>query len=115
MPQPVPGISNAVAVAAGNQGGFAVLADGSLMESGCDAAKTGGFITETPTKVAGVSDVVAVAANNEAAYALTSAGKVWSWGYSPNGKAGQGDSRTGWHKPKLMNLPRVRPSATKRR
>lgn len=95
-------------MAAGNQGGFAVLADGSVMEWGCDAAKTGGFITETPTKVPGVSDVVAVAANTEAAYALTSTGKVWSWGASPDGEAGQGDSRTGWHNPKLMNLPAVR-------
>ncbi|MGE0464785.1 MAG: RCC1 domain-containing protein [Vicinamibacterales bacterium] len=97
-PVTVPGVANAVAVAAGGNGfSAALLADGSVMTWG---NRSNGALGRTPApdarpdptpaRVPGVQGVRAIAAGHAHVLALTEAGTVLSWGDESFGQLGRG-------------------------
>jgi alpha-tubulin suppressor-like RCC1 family protein len=96
-PVQVRGITNAVSIAAGELGGYAVLATGRVMAWG--EARIGTFqdgsalgngsyaTTDVPVLVRKVTGVTDVAAGGGEAFAVTSGGRVWAWG---DGNLGNG-------------------------
>jgi alpha-tubulin suppressor-like RCC1 family protein len=94
----VPGISNAVAVAAGDNFSLALLADGTVMSwgegtdgqlgAGGDANAATAPSGPTPLQVLGLTGVIAIAAGDQHALALKSDGTIWSWGLNVYGQLG---------------------------
>lgn len=96
VPQEVPGITTAQAVAVSDDHTLVALADGSLLAFGADRAgqlgvAPGGFGGRyEPTPVSGiVGEVVAVAAGRGFSLALTADGTVWSFGANLSGELGR--------------------------
>jgi len=90
VPVQVSGITNAVSIAAGELGGYAVLATGRVMAWGearigtfqdGSALGDGSYATsDVPVTVRKLTGITQVAAGGAVAYAVTSAGRVWAWG-----------------------------------
>jgi alpha-tubulin suppressor-like RCC1 family protein len=114
VPQPVHGIANAIAVAAGGASDFAILANHTAMAWGsntkgqlgigrsgpeyCESEVGRGRRTEAcstlplPVETAAgrpLEHVVAIAAGGQAAYALLEDGRVMSWGSNSKGQLGR--------------------------
>jgi alpha-tubulin suppressor-like RCC1 family protein len=97
-PVQVPGVQNAVAVAAGGSGfSLALLADGTVLAWGNQfEGATGRAVAQdslagpTPMLVPGVRDAKAIAVGRNHALALTDAGTILSWGQSDFGALGRG-------------------------
>jgi len=98
-PVAVPGITNAVAVAASEETSFALLADGTVLAWGYDAygdvgdgagVGTGCFCVPTPVTVPGVSRAIAIDGDQNSAIALIADGSVMTWGKNSEGQAGNG-------------------------
>lgn len=92
---PVPvttGLTNAVAVAAGDLFSVAVKADGSVWTWGDNTyGQLGtGAASSSPVQVPGLSGVVSVAAGKFFTLALRSDGTVWAWGDNTYGQLGNG-------------------------
>ncbi|MEX2237741.1 MAG: hypothetical protein WEB00_09430 [Dehalococcoidia bacterium] len=92
-PVQVPGVSNAVAVAAGGQHSMALLSNGTVMTWGSDVfgqagdgGATGGNIL--PTVVPGLTGVTAISAGANHSLALLSNGTVMAWGRDDSGQLG---------------------------
>jgi alpha-tubulin suppressor-like RCC1 family protein len=100
-PASVPGITDAVAVAAGFDHSLVLRADGTVLAFGANdkgqLGLTGVTSTITPTAVPGLSNVVALAAGSAHSVALTSEGKVFVWGSNQYGQNGSGTSDTAAH------------------
>jgi alpha-tubulin suppressor-like RCC1 family protein len=86
-PQPVPGIADAVAIAAGGFHSLALRADGTVWAWGYDEyAQLGDGIVggpnaqPAPRQVPGLTNVVAVSAGILVSLALTDDGTIWAWG-----------------------------------
>lgn len=100
-PATVPGISDAVAVAAGFDHALVLRADGTVLTFGSNAKGQLGVAepvsTSTPTAVPGLSNVIALAAGSQHSVALTADGKVFVWGSNQYGQRGDGTSDTSVH------------------
>lgn len=91
----VRGISDAVAVAAGNMFSCALHATGSVSCWGARAdAGPGASVALAPEVVPGLTDVVAISAGTSHACALTSARRVRCWGGNREGQLGDGTKET---------------------
>lgn len=91
--QPVPGLSNVIAISSGSENALALKSDGTLWAWG---SNFNGQVGKTPTVCdtqfdsyvfcqpvpvpVGLSDVIAIQARGESSFALTSDGTVWGWG-----------------------------------
>lgn len=98
-PIEVPGITNAVAVAASGWTSFALLADGTVVgwgendygnvgdgvgtQSGCECVAT-------PVAIPGISRAIAIEGGYQSALALLADGRVMAWGYNFSGQSGNG-------------------------
>jgi alpha-tubulin suppressor-like RCC1 family protein len=98
-PIEVPGINNAVAVAASDWTNFALLADGTVLgwgeadygNLGDGVGVQGGCLcVATPRAIPGVSRAIAIDGGFESATALLADGRVMTWGDNFEGQAGNG-------------------------
>ncbi|AKV03696.1 BNR repeat domain protein [Labilithrix luteola] len=93
-PATVPGISDAVAVAAGFNHSLVLRADGTVLAFGSNSKGQLGISegtgTNVPTPVRGLTNVIAISAGSAHSVALTADGKVWVWGSNANGQSGAG-------------------------
>ncbi|MGB7745826.1 MAG: Ig-like domain-containing protein [Verrucomicrobiia bacterium] len=94
IPTQVEGLTNAIAVAAGEQHALVLLDDGSVWAWGSDYnGQLGdgmGGISDTPVQVSGLSNIVAICAGDNHSLALDSNGCVWAWGLNESGQLGDG-------------------------
>ena len=86
----VPGMSNAVFVAAGAESSMAITSDGKLWL--CGASGFGEWASNTFTEVSTLSGVVSVAGGVGFIFAQTSDGKLWVAGENYGGQLGLGDT-----------------------
>lgn len=103
VPVAVPGISDAVAIAAGDRSMFAVLADGTVLMWGRNFYALNGDgkgdqgpgceCVDSPRPVPGVSRAMAITASPDIAMALISDGTVMAWGRNGVGDLGNGTSK----------------------
>ncbi|HTZ87540.1 MAG TPA: hypothetical protein VMB05_12805 [Solirubrobacteraceae bacterium] len=106
-PVTVSGITGAVAVAAGNLDGMALLSNGTIKAWG---ENVGGELgdgkateTTTPVTVKEISNATAVAMGEEDSLALLSTGHVMAWGTDETGQLGTGDTLANRHVPKEVS------------
>jgi alpha-tubulin suppressor-like RCC1 family protein len=95
VPVPVPGLSDVVAITAGNVSAYALKSDGTVWAWGRNFyGELGDGTTEhmsTPVQVLELNEVTAIAATGgSSAYALKSDGTVWAWGRGYGGSLGNG-------------------------
>lgn len=95
VPRIIPGITDAVAMAAGTSFTLVLREDGTVLAFGAnDAGQLGDGASTAdrmePAPVEGLQDVLQVAAAAETAYALTADGRVWAWGSNALGQLGMG-------------------------
>lgn len=91
IPQPVPKIRNAVAIAAASDSSFAVLADGTASSWGSNSAGIladgTSFDSDTPVWTL-LADVASVSLSISHGLAVTRAGEVVGWGANADGQLG---------------------------
>lgn len=96
VPVAVPGISNAIQLAAGAAHILALLSTGQIRAwaYGRDGELGNGATSssDSPVAVSGISNATAIAASESSSFALLSTGEVRSWGSSYGGILGNGDS-----------------------
>lgn len=101
VPRKLPGISNAIAIAAYGYHGMALLADGTVLSWGIDeqgqqadgvGMQTGCFCVPTPHPIAAASGAVAIAAGYYTGAALFADGSVRDWGGNGRGDLGTGQA-----------------------
>jgi hypothetical protein len=99
VPLPVPGLSGVVAIAADQDYGLALLADGTVVGWGLDyngqlgdgvGVPEGCECVDHPVRVPGVSRVTAISAGAYSAEALLQDGTVVDWGLNTFGELGNG-------------------------
>jgi alpha-tubulin suppressor-like RCC1 family protein len=110
VPVAVAGLSGVVAVAAGNEDSYAVLASGALMAWGNNNYGELGVgkccdVFDSPVAVKGISGVVKVASAGTHTVALLSSGTVMTWGY---GAAGNGSNNANYVPVAVPGLADVR-------
>lgn len=95
-PVQLPGITQIVAVSAGNDFGLALKSDGTVWAWGANTfGNLGDGTTEgknAPVQVSGLSHVAAISAGFGHGLALKSDGTVWAWGNNVSGQVGQAAS-----------------------
>jgi alpha-tubulin suppressor-like RCC1 family protein len=93
-PIPVSGLSEATAIAAGQNYSLALLKNGTVMAWGSDVSEepAASWSHDEPTPVANLSGVIAIAAggDGETSLALLSNGTVMAWGANEFGELGDG-------------------------
>jgi hypothetical protein len=93
-PQPVVGVNNAVAIAAGSNHNIVLKTDGTLMAWGANQSGQLGDGTltqrDTPIGINGISNIIAIAAGSSHSLALKSDGTVLAWGSNQSGATGLG-------------------------
>ncbi len=92
-PEPVAGLEHVVAIAAGLEASYALLADGTVRAWGSNyegslGAGNESEFSSTPEVVSGLSEAVAIAAGGYFAEALLKNGEVRTWGRGANGRLG---------------------------
>lgn len=85
-PRLVQGISDAVAIAAGDYDALVLSADGTVWQWAADRG--------TPSKVAGLGSIASIAAGGAHFLALSFSGEVWSWGSNSFGQLGIGTTES---------------------
>jgi alpha-tubulin suppressor-like RCC1 family protein len=94
-PQQVPGVSNAVAVAAGLSHSMALLSDGSVRVWGANSAGQLGLgdvaSRASPTPLPGLTAVQSIHAGGSHSAAILADGTVRMWGSNADGQLGVGD------------------------
>ncbi|MFN8516914.1 MAG: Ig-like domain repeat protein [Thermomicrobiales bacterium] len=114
VPQPVPGVSSAVAIAAGHDHSLALLRNGTLRAWGDDedgqlgvgaAETTGCECHPTPQIVPGVGGVAAIAAGNAHSQVLVQSSTVGAWGDDNAGQLGDGAVGPDAPLPQVVTLP----------
>lgn len=97
-PTDVPGLTNAIGVAAGFNHSLVLLADGTAVSFGQNTRGQLGYTTPsaadqlTPQAIPGLVDVVQLAAGSTHSAALTRDGRVWVWGDNQYGILADGTS-----------------------
>jgi alpha-tubulin suppressor-like RCC1 family protein len=96
-PTEVPGITDAIAVAAGFTHSLVLLRDGTVLafgdnEDGQLGDETIGASSLEPIPVPGLADVVQLAASSDGTLALTVDGQVWAFGRNDRGQLGIGSA-----------------------
>jgi alpha-tubulin suppressor-like RCC1 family protein len=94
VPVQVSGLTDATAIAAGQENGYAVRADGTVWAWGGGRYGLLGNGTTSdssvPVQVSNLTGATAVAAGAFAGYALRNDGTVWAWGPGGSGELGNG-------------------------
>jgi alpha-tubulin suppressor-like RCC1 family protein len=94
VPWPVPAVTNAVAVAAGQNHSLALTNTGEVFAWGANGSgQLGlGFASSTPsptpTLIPGLSGIVGIAAGESHSLAWTTSGALYAWGNNGNGRLG---------------------------
>ena len=95
IPFEVPGLSNIIAVSAGDRFTAALRKDGTVWTWGWNGFGQLGIRTSTdpysPSQVVGLTDVVYLAARDYHVLVIKSDGTVWAWGSGQNGELGNND------------------------
>jgi len=93
----VSGLSDVVALAAGEDRSFAVTDAGEVYAWGLDYPGGGlglgsgdAFDTPTPTKIPGLSNIVSIESAGDNTFAVTADGEVYAWGFNSQGALGLG-------------------------
>ena len=93
-PAVVPGLTGAIGVAAGDDNGYALRFDGTVMAWGDGSygqLGTGATTSSlTPVTVPGLTNVTAISASSDTVLALKNDGTVWAWGSGDQGELGSG-------------------------
>ncbi len=103
-PQQVSGVSNAIAIAAGNQFSLVLKSDGTMMAWGSNGVGQLGDGTQTnrltPIAVPNLSRIVAISTGHQHSMAVesdgTGPGHLWVWGGNASGKLGDGTTTDRW-------------------
>jgi alpha-tubulin suppressor-like RCC1 family protein len=94
VPVQVSGLTDATAIAAGQENGYAVRADGTVWAWGSGRYGLLGNGTSSdsnvPVQVSNLTEATAVAAGAFSGYALRNDGTVWAWGPGGSGELGNG-------------------------
>ncbi|PYV43852.1 MAG: hypothetical protein DMG06_09075 [Acidobacteria bacterium] len=101
-PEPVPGIENAIAIAAGNCHMLALKRDGTVwswglnddFQLGNQALAKSEQNSATPVQVTGITDAVGVSALYNTSFALLADGSIRAWGNGNMGMTGDGKEVT---------------------
>ena len=104
VPVLVPGIANAVGIAASRERSVALLADGTVWSWGDGsegAAGDGVYATSlmagterlVPVEAVGIRTAVAIAAGSRHTLALLANGTVWAWGWNEQGQLGNASKK----------------------
>jgi alpha-tubulin suppressor-like RCC1 family protein len=91
VPTEITGLSNIVAIAAGDTDSFAVTSGGQVYawgQNGNSRLGDGSTTQQNSPLLLGLSNIVAIAAGQAHTLALTSAGRVYGWGANTNGQLG---------------------------
>jgi alpha-tubulin suppressor-like RCC1 family protein len=101
IPGPVSGLSNVIAIAAGDTHTVALKSDGTVWTWGDNSFGQLGdgttTLRTTPVQVSGLGNVLAIAAGVWHTVALKSDGSVWVWGDNNSGQLGNGTADTSPH------------------
>jgi len=93
-PIQVPGLSDVVAISAGEHYTLALRSNGEVWSWGWNiCGKLGDGTTtdrSTPVRVAGLSNIIAIAAGTSHSLAVDKDGNVWAWGANGTGQLGDG-------------------------
>ncbi len=98
-PTMIPGLSNVVAIAAGPEESFALLANGTVMGWGYDyygqlgdgtGVQAGCYCVDHPVAVPGVSNAISISAGESWAGALLADHSLMVWGENSDGQLGNG-------------------------
>jgi alpha-tubulin suppressor-like RCC1 family protein len=101
QPIAVPGVANAVAIAAGTEGAFALLSDGTVIGWGVDSegqlgdgigVHTGCKCIDHTVQIPGVTNAIAISAGEALALTLNSDRSIIAWGDNYYGAMGTGNS-----------------------
>lgn len=112
-PTQIPGLSGITAISAGQDGGLARAADGSVYGWGTtNAPKPTGYTGYAPWQIPGLTEITAISAAATRGYALGVDHTVWGWGENVNGALGAGDNAPGVaaavvHIPGLSNISQI--------
>jgi hypothetical protein len=121
VPEPVAGLHDVVAIAAGERDSFALLADGTVLawgedefgELGVESAFATGCseriyrCASSPTPVAHLGTVTAIAAGANHTLALLADGTVMAWGSGLTGELGNGEQQDRFYPVQVSNLSGV--------
>lgn len=107
-PTTVPGVTDAVAIAAGYNHVLALRADGTVLAFGSNASgqlgREGVTMSMTPTAVPGLSNIVGLGATSQGSIAVDATGKVFVWGNNQHGQLATGTVDTTAH-PVPVEIP----------
>jgi alpha-tubulin suppressor-like RCC1 family protein len=114
LPAPVPGLSNVVAIAGGDEFTLAVKSNGQVFAFGNNSngqlgMNTGGSSVSTPTLVSGISNAVWVSAHPDGYHSLAvtvnqGTNQYYGWGNNSNGQVGNGTSGGNVYAPALVQF-----------
>ncbi len=110
-PQPVPGVSSIVGIAAGYEHVLVLDQDGTVQAWGNNQhGQLGRMTAESSTSavatISGLQNVIQLAAGTKSSFALTRDGKVYAWGENDQAQLGQGAADRTPH-PEPMEVPGV--------
>lgn len=107
-PTAVPGVTDAVAIAAGYNHVLALRADGTVLAFGSNASgqlgREGVTMSMTPAAVPGLSNIIGLGATSQGSIAVDAAGKVFVWGNNQHGQLATGAVDTTAH-PVPVEIP----------
>jgi alpha-tubulin suppressor-like RCC1 family protein len=92
-PVAVPGLTDVIAVAAGDYHTLALRSDGTVVAWGENNGRLGDGTTTlrtAPVAISGLSNIIAVAASGNQSMALAADGTVYAWGFNWYGNLGNG-------------------------
>jgi alpha-tubulin suppressor-like RCC1 family protein len=97
-PEPVLGLENVIALAAGDYHMLALKSNGTVWSWGSNdefqlgnkALSQSGMDSETPVQVSDITGAIAISALHNTSFALLADGTIWAWGNGNNGTTGDG-------------------------
>lgn len=114
-PLPVSGLTNVIAISAGNSANLALKSDGTVwawgwnfnggLGTGLADVSSNGF-SSVPAQVVGLTDVRSICMSYANGYAVKNDGSCWSWGTNQNSQLGDGT----WPSVTHRNVPGLMPN-----